>query len=154
MLLNVGPSAEGLIPADAAARLREVGQWLHTYGDSIYGSSAGPFDYLPWGTATRKGNTVYLQIFQWPGDGRLKVPLSNRVKKAILLGPGGPQALTISHDDPDRLIVNLPAAAPDPVANVVALTLDGEPQTNYHSVLLNCPVKASASAGIGRHGSG
>ena len=147
MLLNVGPTAEGVIPEDSAARLREIGRWLGTYGDSIYGSAAGPFDYLPWGTATRKGDTIYLQIFQWPGDGRLRVPLSNAIKKAVLLGPGRPKVLDISHDGPDRLIVDLPAAAPDPVANVVALTLDGEPKTDYHSALLNCNVKASADQG-------
>ena len=73
------------------------------------------------------------------------MPLSNTVKKAVLLGPGGPKALATSHDGPDRLIVDLPAAAPDPVANVVALTLDGEPKTDYHSALLNCTVKASAN---------
>ena len=55
VLLNVGPNAEGVIPEDSAARLREIGRWLRTYGDSIYGSAAGPFDYVPWGTATRKG---------------------------------------------------------------------------------------------------
>lgn len=160
VLLNVGPSPQGVIPQDCVTRLREVGQWLGTYGDTIYGSTAGPFDYLPWGTATlrrssgralrpdsgqaREGDTIFLQIFQWPGDGRLLVPLSNTIKKATLLGPGGPQDLATSHDDPNRLIVNLPATAPDPVASVVALTLDGEPRTDYHSVLLNAPVKASA----------
>ena len=117
---------------------------MDAYGDTIYGSTAGPFDYVPWGTATRKGDTIYLQISRWPADGRLRVPLSNKVKMATLLGPGGRRELTTSHDDPDRLIVNLPAAAPDPVVSVVALTLEGEPRTTYHSVLLNCPVKASA----------
>jgi alpha-L-fucosidase len=147
MLLNVGPSPDGVIPEDQVARLREVGTWLHTYGDSIYGSTAGPFDYLPWGTATRKGSTLYLQIFKWPSDGHLRVPLSNTVKKATLLGPDGPRELTIGHDGSDRLIVYLPSSGPDAVANVVALTIEGEPETDYRSVLLNAPVTASAAQG-------
>lgn len=145
VLLNVGPTSEGIIPEDSTARLREIGQWLGTYGDTIYGSTAGPFEYLPWGTATRKGDTLYLQVCRWPTDGQLKVPLSNKVRKAILLGAGEPRDLVTSHDNPNRVIVKLPAAAPDPVVNVVALTLEGEPKTDYHSVLLNCPVKASAN---------
>ena len=143
VLMNVGPSPEGIIPEDSAQRLREVGEWLKTYGESIYGSSAGPFTYLPWGTATRQGNTLYLQILNWPADGKLKVPLNNEVKTATLLRPGKRESLTTVRKN-SRLIVQLPAKAPDAVANVVALTLTSEPQTDYLSVLLNKPVKASA----------
>ena len=143
VLMNVGPTAEGIIPADSAQRLREIGEWLMIYGESIYGTTAGPFTYLPWGTATRKGNTVYLQIFQWPADGKLKVPLNNEVKTATLLGSSKGELLKVVREN-GRLVLQLPAKAPDAVANVVALTIEGEPQTDYLSVLLNKPVKASA----------
>ncbi|MBK7608875.1 MAG: alpha-L-fucosidase [Saprospiraceae bacterium] len=35
-LLNVGPTAEGLIPAESVDRLEEMGKWLKTNGESIY----------------------------------------------------------------------------------------------------------------------
>jgi len=38
-LLNVGPTAEGLIPQPSIDRLMEVGAWLETNGESIYGTS-------------------------------------------------------------------------------------------------------------------
>ena len=116
---------------------------MKVYGDAIYGSTAGPFTYLPWGTATRKGGTVYLHVFQWPGDGRLRVPLVNEVKQATLLGPHNRESLKTNREN-GRLIVHLPAAAPNTVANVVALAIEGEPETDYVSILLNKPVKASA----------
>jgi len=149
VLMNVGPNSEGVIAADCAQRLREIGDWLKIYGESVYGTVAGPFTFLPWGTATlrqgsgqaRKGNVVYLHILEWPADGRLKVPLLNEVQQATLLGKR--EALKTSREN-GRLIVQLPAAAPDAVANVVALTLEGAPQTDYVSVLLNQPVKASS----------
>jgi alpha-L-fucosidase len=144
VLMNVGPTSEGIIPEDSSQRLRQVGQWLKTYGESIYGTTAGPFGYLPWGTATRKGDTIYLQIFQWPADGHLGVPLSNTIKTAKLLGPERSDDVKISQDN-GRSILDLPATAPDPVANVVAITVDGEPQDTYRSVLLDCQVKASAA---------
>ena len=144
VLMNVGPDSTGVIPADSAQRLREIGDWLKVYGDSIYGSTGGPFTYLPWGAATRKGGTVYLHVFEWPADGRLKVPLLNTVKQAALLGPGNRKPLKTSREN-GRLVVQLPASAPDPIANVVALALEGEPQTDYLSVVLNQPVKASAA---------
>ena len=37
-LLNVGPTAEGIIPAPSVQRLREVGQWMQINGEAIYGS--------------------------------------------------------------------------------------------------------------------
>ncbi len=142
VLLNVGPSPEGIIPADQAQRLREIGAWLKTNGESIYGTTAGPLTFLPWGTTTRKGNTVYLHIFDWPADGRLKVPLLNEVKQARLLRSGQPELLKTSHEN-NRLVVELPAQAPHAMASVVALDIEGEPKTDYVSVLLNKPVKAS-----------
>ena len=39
-LLNVGPTAEGLIPQPSIDRLMEVGTWMETNGEAIYGTSA------------------------------------------------------------------------------------------------------------------
>ncbi len=41
-LLNVGPQPNGEIQPAFAARLREMGEWLKTYGDSIYGTHRRP----------------------------------------------------------------------------------------------------------------
>jgi alpha-L-fucosidase len=38
LLLNVGPMADGTIPAVQTALLRGVGSWLDTYGEAIYGT--------------------------------------------------------------------------------------------------------------------
>ncbi len=38
-LLNVGPTSEGLIPQPSIDRLMEVGAWLETNGEAIYGTS-------------------------------------------------------------------------------------------------------------------
>ncbi|HJP82516.1 MAG TPA: alpha-L-fucosidase [Fimbriimonadaceae bacterium] len=63
-LLNVGPTAEGLIPQPSIERLAQVGNWTSTYGESIYGAQASPFPkQLPWGRVTRKGDTWYCHIF-------------------------------------------------------------------------------------------
>ena len=77
-LLNVGPTAAGEIPAAFADRLRGVGQWLKINGESIYGSTAGPFAHLSWGCATRKGDKLYLHVFEWPENRKLRVPLLSK----------------------------------------------------------------------------
>jgi len=124
-LLNVGPDAEGQIPALCAERLREIGAWLKVNGESIYGTTAGPFWYLSWGYASRKGQTLYLHVFEWPKDGLLRLPMQNTVTKARLLAKPDAQ---LQIDKSDRgVIVHGPAASPDPIDSVVALTFEGEP---------------------------
>ena len=38
LLLNIGPRADGTIPEEDAAILREIGDWLRVNGEAIYGS--------------------------------------------------------------------------------------------------------------------
>ena len=35
-LLNIGPNAEGELPAESLARLKEIGDWMQTNGEAIY----------------------------------------------------------------------------------------------------------------------
>lgn len=89
-LLNVGPTSEGLIPDASVERLKEIGTWLKTNGDAIYGTSASPFNKLDWGRCTMKKaggkNMVYFHIFDFPEDGILWIPgLSIQVKDAYPL---------------------------------------------------------------------
>jgi alpha-L-fucosidase len=67
-LLNVGPTAEGIIPEPSVERMRAVGDWLRRYGDAIYGTRAGPTQGLEGIRTTRRGDTLYLTAFDWPGD--------------------------------------------------------------------------------------
>ncbi|MBP9912813.1 MAG: alpha-L-fucosidase [Opitutaceae bacterium] len=68
-LLNIGPDADGRVPAASAARLRAVGRWLKANGNgaSIYGTTPTPFTHdFPWGRITTKGRTLYLHFFEKP----------------------------------------------------------------------------------------
>jgi alpha-L-fucosidase len=41
-LLNIGPKADGLVPAEAVRMLQEVGKWMDKYGESICGTTGSP----------------------------------------------------------------------------------------------------------------
>jgi alpha-L-fucosidase len=123
-LLNVGPTREGLIPQPSIERLQAMGRWMKVNSESIYGTSAGPFPYLKWGRATRKGQTLYLHVFNWPQDGVLRVPLKNQVKKAWVLAN---KKKVDARLEGDRIVLKLPGSAPDPINSVVALQIEGEP---------------------------
>ncbi|MFB6121771.1 MAG: alpha-L-fucosidase [Halobacteriaceae archaeon] len=71
LLINVGPRADGTIPALQKRPLEGLGAWLDRYGAAIYGSA-------PWVTAedpgapvevryTHRDGTLYATCFDWPG---------------------------------------------------------------------------------------
>jgi alpha-L-fucosidase len=121
-LLNVGPTPEGTIPAASVERLAAMGQWMKVNGESIYGTTASPFaTELTWGRATRKGNTLYLHVFNWPADGTLKVPsVGSQPASASLLG--GDSGLKID-GSADGFTIKLPARPVNPIASVIKVQL-------------------------------
>ncbi len=127
-LLNVGPTGEGLIPEASLQRLAEMGRWMKANGKAIHGTSAGPFQrQLPWGRCTQKTSgkrtTLYLHVFDWPGDGRLLLPgFKNEVHSAHLLAGG--KALACANTGAG-LVISVPAAAPDPLSSTVVLRFAG-----------------------------
>jgi alpha-L-fucosidase len=120
-LLNVGPTAEGEIPAASLERLAGIGNWMKVNGESIYGTTAGPFKtQLPWGRATAKPGKIYLHVFQWPADGKITVPgYTGTVTRAYLLSD--PKQGLTTKASPESLVIDVPSTAPDPIATVVVL---------------------------------
>jgi alpha-L-fucosidase len=128
-LLNVGPTAEGLIPEPSVQRLKEIGRWMSVNSESIYGTTASPFFKLPWGRCTvketNKGTILYLHVFHWPGDQVLRVPgLKTRVKTAYLLSDRELE-LSVVPEGGD-LLITVPPEQPDPVNTVIVLETRGE----------------------------
>ena len=122
-LLNIGPTAEGLIPEPSVERLRAMGAWLRRNGEAIYATGPSPFRSLPWGRCTSKPGKLYLHVFDWPSSGRLTVPgLRTPVKQARLLANGAPVPVKVHASGVDLL---LPSVAPDPVNSVIVLELSG-----------------------------
>ncbi|MCE5238212.1 alpha-L-fucosidase [bacterium] len=128
LLLNIGPKPDGTIQKEFVDRLRAIGKWMDRYSEAIYGTTASPFNLLPfYGRVTTKGDKLYVHVFEWPADLTVRLPnLGNVVKKAYLLEQGKP-ALEAVRDGADWLI-KLPKKAPDKVASVLVVQLDGAPQ--------------------------
>ena len=128
-LLNVGPTATGVIPQPEVDRLMAIGRWLKVNGEAIYGSGRTPFSTaLPFGFATQKPGKVFLEVTQWPANGIITVPLKNKILKAFLLAKPGVK-LTTAHSA-DGLEIHLPNEAPDSIASVVVIEINGAPQAD------------------------
>ncbi len=122
-LLNVGPTAEGIIPEPSVKRLAAMGEWMKVNSESIYGTTASPLGKLPWGRCTAKPGKLYLHVFSWPRDGKLQVPgLKSKVIKAYLLADEKHVKLPVKSKGKNKLII-VPNEAPDKINSVVVLEI-------------------------------
>ena len=123
-LLNVGPTSSGIIPQPEVDRLMAMGRWLKVNGDAIYGSHRTPFnEALSYGYATEKPGKVFLEVTQWPQDGMITVPMKNKIIKAYLLA-NPKHTLRVTNNE-KNLVIHLPKKAPDPIASVIVLKING-----------------------------
>lgn len=97
-LLNIGPRADGTIPAPSIRRLREIGGWLVANGESVFGTQ--PIDDITppeWGRLTMrmqgKQKIVYAHVMKWE-NGTIDIPEAlGKPKSATILETGQPLQL-------------------------------------------------------------
>jgi alpha-L-fucosidase len=117
LLLNIGPRPDGTIQPEAVERLRALGDWLRVHGTSIYGTRGGPVPPREWGVTTRRGDTVFVHVLDWP-DRLLSLPdFGARIVRASVLASGAPVDVvqtasgvtlalpSVTPGQPDRVIV-------------------------------------------------
>jgi len=131
VLMNIGPMGSGEIDPKDQAILRGIGEWMKTNGASIYGSQRTPLAVQAWGESTRKGNTLYLHVFDWPRDGKLVLGgLQNEVAKAYLLADPQHKTLQTNRLNANDIAINVPAQPLDSADMVIAIELRDEPRVN------------------------
>jgi len=139
-LLNVGPTAEGLIPQPSVERLAEIGKWMKVNSEAIYGTGPTCFGAEYGGNTkekdgygsnrdtntgrnwrcTTKPNRIYFHIFKWPGEKFEVANMKGKAVKAYMLADEKKTALKITQEG-DKLSVALPAEAPDKIASVLCV---------------------------------
>ncbi|NLX94700.1 MAG: alpha-L-fucosidase [Rhodopirellula sp.] len=121
LLLNVGPMPDGRIEPRQVERLKEIGEWLERYGESVYETRGGPFKPGAYGASTSKAYRVYLHVFNWQGE-TLRFPAINaKIVKAALLGGDG-QAVVEQTDN--QILVKVAGPDRKEPDTVVVFTLD------------------------------
>lgn len=161
LLLNVGPTSEGLIPDSSIVRLKQIGRWMQKNGESVYGTSASPFFKLPWGRCTKKevdGKTIlYLHVFDLPKEEILRVPgLKSKISDIYLLA-NPKQKFAWKFEDGDALI-SAPSVVFNPINSVVVVETVGKleivsnmPALKDNSILLTADFADIHNPGYGTH---
>ena len=120
LLMNIGPQPDGYLPQVAVERLKEMGEWMKTYGETIYGTRGGCVAPHPWGVTTQKGDRLFVHILDLQ-DKALFLPLEGqKVKRAMDFASR--QALKFKRVD-GGIVLQLDEV-PTEVDKVVELQLD------------------------------
>ncbi len=133
LLLNIGPRPDGTIPEEQERILLEIGRWLETNGEAIYGTrpwkiyGEGPTKVVGGSfkdTArqaftkedirfTTKDNALYAIALAWPGDQRITIRGlagdERKIRNVTLLGSKARLKWTHS---PEGLQIETPAQKP------------------------------------------
>jgi alpha-L-fucosidase len=88
LLLNIGPTADGRIPVIMQQRLTDMGRWLKTNGEAIYGAASWKIAGQPDIQAdfTAKGNDLYVICTQYPATNITIQSVGKKPSKVTLLG--------------------------------------------------------------------
>ncbi len=113
-LLNVGPQPDGQLPAEALARMREIGAWMKVNGEAIYATR--PIAPYKDGDVsfTRKGNTIYaIYVAKGETDSMPRAISFSTLRPAAgtevrMLGVSGPLKWRI--DAAGKTVVDIPAS--------------------------------------------
>lgn len=110
LLLNIGPRPDGRIPEMALERLSDMGEWLRRNGETIYATKAGPVAPSEWGVTTRRGNRIYVHVFDC-SDEELLVPIKGeKVRRATSFADGSKVAFRQNDEGVTLVLGDRPAS--------------------------------------------
>ncbi len=121
LALDIAPMPDGRIEQRQVDRLKQIGQWLEKYGQTIYGTHGGPFKPCKWAASTYRDNNIFLHLFGWR-DGEVKLPpINNKIISARLL-TGGKMEFRQSDTE---ILFSIPQENRHDIDTIVEITIDG-----------------------------
>jgi len=121
LLMNIAPMPTGQIDPREVDRLKRIGGWMRINGEAVYGTKGGPFKPNEVFATTRKGNTIYVHVMNWPENGTVRLPAVAAKLTASRLLNGGNAGVK---QTAEGIEISVPPGQRLPGATVVALGFD------------------------------
>ena len=130
-MLNIGPKGDGSVPENAARSLLTAGKWIERYPQVVYTAEPSPWQHaLPWGDVTRKKNTLFLSVYEWPQTGKLFLPgLKSEINEANLLKSAIKSEINFRKDR-GWIILDIPFERPEEFVSVIEIELKDLPEAD------------------------
>ncbi len=123
LLLNVGPMPDGRIEPRQVNRLKEIGNWLDENGESVYGTTGGPYKPVEWLVSTRKSNSIFIHLLNFKKENlELPFPFSTKIKSCSVLNG---EKLDFTKTG-KSLVIQLPKNSSNKIAQVVKIEISGD----------------------------
>lgn len=126
LLFNVGPMPDGRIEQRQIQRLKEMGNWLKTNGEAIYGTKGGPYKPDSLFSSTRKGQKLFLHLYS-NKNSSLTIPSvpGKQIIKAYFLGG----AIVRFKAEGTKTTLTWSGSMPNTICSILVLEMDGNMET-------------------------
>jgi alpha-L-fucosidase len=133
MLLDIGPKADGTIPAEEILILKELGKWTKKHSEAIYGTEGG----LPSGcfygptTISKDSTMLYLFIHGSPKGQVMVEGVKNKINRIYVVGNGTKLSWKeylkpYWSNNAGLIFIDVPETILDENMTVLAVVLDGK----------------------------
>lgn len=132
LLLDIGPKADGTVPSEEIAILKDLGKWTKKHSEAIYGTEGGlpPGYFYGPSTISKDSTMLYLFVHGNP-EGQVMVEgIKNKISRIYVVGNG--TKLTWKEylkpywsSNAGLLFIDLPESVLDEYITVLAVVLDG-----------------------------
>ena len=132
LLLDIGPKADGTIPSEEIAILKDLGKWTKKHSEAIYATEGGlpPGYFYGPSTISKDSTMLYLFVHGNPKGQVMVEGIKNKINRIYVVGNG--TKLTWKEylkpywsNNAGLLFIDLPESVLDEYITVLAVVLDG-----------------------------
>jgi alpha-L-fucosidase 2 len=136
LMMNIGPMGSGKFAPEDIDILNGIADWMKHYKHTVVGAGRSPLPLQNWGAVTRKDNTLYLHVFDWPADRRLVLAgLKNPIVSVFLLNEDKKESLPFERSTSLDVTITLPNIAPNDADSVIEVVFEGTPDAAQSRLL-------------------
>jgi alpha-L-fucosidase len=107
------------------ALIQRLGRWVGENGTSIYDTQRSQFLHGDICAFNRRGNTLYVHVYYWPGEIVTIGGVTTTVRSVKLLASGNDVSFT--QKGRQLILSGLPKLSPDELITVFAIACESEP---------------------------